>query len=46
MTLEIAFDRDGEAVAEAELAQVFIDADSGEKVAIPDDVREALERYA
>lgn len=46
MTLEILFDRDGETVAEAELAQVFIATDSGEKVAIPDDVRPALERFA
>jgi acyl-CoA thioester hydrolase len=46
MTLEIAFDRDGEAIAEAELVQVFTDAESGDKVAIPDDVREGLERHA
>jgi acyl-CoA thioester hydrolase len=46
MTLEIAFVRDGEAIAEAELAQVFIDAESGEKVAIPHDVREGLQRFA
>jgi acyl-CoA thioester hydrolase len=45
MTLEIVLDRDGETVAEADLAQVFIDAASGEKVAIPDDVRLALERH-
>jgi acyl-CoA thioester hydrolase len=46
MTLEIVLDCDGETVAEAELAQVFIDAESGEKVAIPDRVRRALERHA
>jgi acyl-CoA thioester hydrolase len=46
MTLEIVLDRDGETVAEAELAQVFIDTESGDKVAIPGDVREALERHA
>ena len=46
MTLEIVLDCAGETIAEAELAQVFIDTGSGDKVAIPDHVREALRGYA
>jgi acyl-CoA thioester hydrolase len=45
MTLEIVLIRDDETVAEAELAQVFIDLESSDKVAIPEDVRAALSRH-
>ena len=46
MRLEIVLDRDGQAVAEAELAQVFIDIESGEKISIPAEIRRALEPHA
>ena len=46
MDVEIEFDRDGETLAAAELRQVFVDRRTGEKMAIPDDVRSELERYA
>jgi acyl-CoA thioester hydrolase len=46
MTLEIEMQRDGEPIAEAELAQVFISLESGEKIPIPDEIRRALVPYA
>ena len=42
----IVLDRDGETLAAAELRQVFVDRRTGEKTAIPVDVRPELERYA
>ncbi|MGH2963426.1 MAG: acyl-CoA thioesterase [Solirubrobacterales bacterium] len=45
MQLAIAIDRDGVTVAEAELAQVFIEIESGEKISIPDEIRAALETH-
>jgi acyl-CoA thioester hydrolase len=45
MRLEIALDREGESAAMAELAQVFIDVESGEKLGIPDEIRRALEAH-
>jgi acyl-CoA thioester hydrolase len=46
MKLEIVLDRDRETVAEAQLVQVFTDTASGDKVPIPGQVREALQRHA
>ncbi len=46
MELEFAFARDGEPIAEAELAQVFIELEHGDKIPIPDKIRRGLERYA
>lgn len=46
MELAIGFDRDGETVAEAELAQVFIELEGGTKIPIPDEIRRALEPFA
>ena len=46
MELEIDMERDGEPIAEAVLAQVFISLESGEKIPIPDEIRKAVERYA
>lgn len=45
MQLEIAMDRDGETAAVAELAQVFVEIESAEKIAIPDEIRRALELH-
>jgi len=46
MELEIDMERDGEPIAEVELAQVFVSLESGEKISIPEEIRKALERYA
>jgi acyl-CoA thioester hydrolase len=46
MRMEAAVERDGVTAAEGELRHVLIDPGSGEKTPIPDDVREALNRYA
>jgi acyl-CoA thioester hydrolase len=43
---EVAVERDGVVAAEGELRHVLIDPNTGEKTPIPDDVREALGRYA
>ena len=43
---EVTVERDGVIAAEGELRHVLIDPGSGEKTPIPDDVREALRRYA
>jgi acyl-CoA thioester hydrolase len=43
---EATVERDGVIAAEGELRHVLIDPGSGEKTPIPDDVREALRRYA
>lgn len=46
MRTEATVVRDGLTVAEGELRHVLIDPGTGEKTPIPDDVREALDRYA
>ena len=46
MTVEIAIRRDGELLVDGWLRQVWVDAKTWEKTAIPDWGREALERYA
>ncbi len=45
MTTQFALERDGEIVTEGELRHVFVTAREGEKVPIPDPVREALRRH-
>ena len=45
MTTHFELERDGEVVTEGELRHVFVTAREGEKVAIPDSVREALQRH-
>lgn len=45
MRLEISIDRNGETSAVAELAQVFIDIESGENTSIPDEIRRALKAH-
>jgi acyl-CoA thioester hydrolase len=45
MQLEIAMDRDGETAAVAELAQVFIELESGKKISIPEEIRAALNKH-
>jgi acyl-CoA thioester hydrolase len=45
MQLEIAMDRDGETAAVAELAQVFIELESGKKISIPEEIRAALKKH-
>ena len=45
MTTELRLERDGETVTEGELRHVFVTAGEGEKVPIPDPVREALQRH-
>jgi acyl-CoA thioester hydrolase len=45
MQLEIAMDRDGEPAAVAELAQVFIELESGKKISIPEEIRAALKKH-
>jgi acyl-CoA thioester hydrolase len=46
MTTELRLERDGETVTEGELRHVFVTAGEGEKVPIPDAVREGLAPYA
>ena len=46
MTSEHSVERDGDVVAEGALRHVFIDPANGGKKPIPDEIREALERYA
>ena len=46
MEISIKITLDGEPIAEAELAQVFIELEHGEKIPIPDEIRAALEAYA
>jgi acyl-CoA thioester hydrolase len=46
MRSELRVEHDGETAAEGELRHVFVDAESGEKAPIPDDIREALTPYA
>ncbi len=43
---ELRIERDGDLAVEGELRHVFVDAESGEKAPIPDDIREALSPYA
>jgi acyl-CoA thioester hydrolase len=45
MEISIKMARDGEPIAETELAQVFIELEHGEKIPIPDEIRRALEPY-
>ena len=45
MELELKFERDGEPIAETEMAQVFIELEHGEKIPIPDEIRRGLEPY-
>jgi acyl-CoA thioester hydrolase len=45
MQLEITMDRDGETAAVAELAQVFIELESGKKISIPEEIRAALKKH-
>jgi acyl-CoA thioester hydrolase len=46
MTTQLALERNGEVVTEGELRHVFVTAREGEKVPIPDAVREGLAAYA
>jgi acyl-CoA thioester hydrolase len=46
MTTQLALERDGEVVTEGELRHVFVTAREGEKVPIPDAVRDGLAAYA
>jgi acyl-CoA thioester hydrolase len=46
ITSALAAERDGAVATEGELRHVFIDPETGEKRAIPDDVRAALAGYA
>ena len=43
---DMRIERDGDRVAEGEIRHVFIAAPEGGKKAIPDEIRDALERYA
>ena len=45
LVTEMAVERDGERVAEGELRHVFIATEGGEKTAIPERIRAALEPY-
>ena len=46
MEISITITLDREPIAEAELAQVFIELEHGEKIPIPDEIRRGLEPYA
>lgn len=46
LNTELRVERDGLLAAEGELRHVFVDAGSGEKAPIPDDIRETLGSYA
>jgi acyl-CoA thioester hydrolase len=46
MTTQLALEREGEVVTEGELRHVFVTAGEGEKVPIPDAVRDGLAAYA
>ncbi len=46
ITSLLTAERDGEVATEGELRHVFVDAKTGEKRAIPEDVRAALTAYA
>ena len=46
MTTQFALERDGEVMTEGELRHVFVTAREGEKVSIPDAVRDGLAAYA
>ena len=45
ITTVLTVERDGAVQAEGELRHVFVDPGAGEKAAIPDEVRAALEHY-
>lgn len=45
MTTSFAIERDGDAAAEGEMRHVFVRFGTGEKTAMPDPVREALQPY-
>jgi acyl-CoA thioesterase FadM len=46
MSTEIRLEREGETVTEGELHHVFVTAGEGEKVSIPETVREGLAPYS
>ena len=46
LVTEMRIERDGDPIAEGEIRHVFIAAPEGGKKPIPDEVREALERFA
>ncbi|MEK6252522.1 MAG: thioesterase family protein [Actinomycetota bacterium] len=45
LNTELTVERDGDLAAKGELRHVFVDAESGEKSPMPDDIREALGPY-
>lgn len=45
MESEIAFSRDGEPIAEVAIAHVFVEGERGEKIPIPDEIRNGLASY-